>query len=107
MTIKEPIGVVGQILPWNFPLLLAAWKIAPALASGCTIVLKPSELTPAGTLELAKICEDAGVPPGVINVCPRDRRGRWRSSIVKHEIISKISFTGSTKVGKQIVKEFF
>ena len=86
MTIKEPIGVVGQILPWNFPLLLAAWKIAPALASGCTIVLKPSELTPAGTLELAKICEDAGVPPGVINIVQGTGEAVG-SSIVKHEII--------------------
>ena len=103
LTIKEPIGVVGQILPWNFPLLLAAWKIAPALASGCTIVLKPSELTPAGTLELAKICEDAGVPPGVINIVQGTGEAVG-SSIVKHKIISKISFTGSTEVGKQIVK---
>ena len=103
LTIKEPIGVVGQILPWNFPLLLASWKIAPALASGCTIVLKPSELTPAGTLELAKICEDAGVPPGVINIVQGTGEAVG-SSIVKNEIISKISFTGSTEVGKQIVK---
>ena len=103
VTIKEAIGVVGQILPWNFPLLLAAWKIAPALASGCTIVLKPSELTPSGTLELAKICEDAGIPPGVINIVQGSGEVVG-SSIVKHEIISKISFTGSTKVGKQIVK---
>ena len=103
LTMKEPVGVVGQILPWNFPLLLAAWKIAPALASGCTIVLKPSELTPSGTLELAKICEDVGVPPGVLNIV----QGTGEivgASIVKNEIISKISFTGSTKVGKEIVK---
>ena len=73
LTMKEPVGVVGQILPWNFPLLLAAWKIAPALASGCTIVLKPSELTPSGTLELAKICEDVANSCRSFKYSSRDR----------------------------------
>ena len=103
MTIKEPIGVVGQILPWNFPLLLASWKMAPALAAGCAMVIKPSELTPLGTLELARICEESGVPPGVINVC-QGVGEICGDAIVKNSNISKISFTGSTLVGKQIVK---
>lgn len=103
-TIKEPIGVIAMILPWNFPMLLVAWKIAPALAAGCTMVIKPSELTPCGTLELAKISEECGVPKGVINVCPGqgDDAGR---ALINNNLISKISFTGSTGVGKQIVEE--
>lgn len=103
LTIKEPVGVVGQILPWNFPLLLAAWKIAPALASGCTIVIKPSELTPHGTLELAKIITDCGVPKGVVNVCPGSGEEAG-DALVKNKKVSKISFTGSSQVGKMIVK---
>ena len=102
-TIKEPVGVVGQILPWNFPLLLAAWKIAPALAAGCTMVIKPSELTPSGTIELAKIASNCGVPSGVINVCPGSG-GEAGDAIVKNKNISKISFTGSSVVGKTIVR---
>ena len=104
LTIKEPIGVVGQILPWNFPLLLASWKIAPALAAGCTMVIKPSELTPLGTLEIAKLCEEAGVPNGVINICPGIGEVAG-AAIVQNPYINKISFTGSTKVGKQILKD--
>ena len=103
MTIKEPIGVVGQILPWNFPLLLASWKMAPALASGCAMVIKPSELTPLGTLELARICEESGVPPGVINVC-QGVGEICGDAIVKNLTLAKFLFTGSTLVGKQIVK---
>ncbi len=103
MTLKEPVGVVGQILPWNFPLLLASWKIAPALAAGCSMVIKPSELTPLGTLEIAKLCEEAGVPKGVINVCPGLGEVAG-AAIVENPFINKISFTGSTKVGKQIIK---
>ena len=91
MTLKEPIGVVGQILPWNFPLLLASWKLAPALAAGCTVVLKPSELTPQGTIELAKIFSECGVPDGVVNICPGsgDEAG---DALVKSSEVSKISF---------------
>lgn len=103
LTIKEPIGVVGQILPWNFPLLLASWKIAPALASGCTVVIKPSELTPHGTIELAKIISDCGVPDGVINVCPGSGEEAG-DALVKNKKIAKISFTGSSMVGKSIVR---
>lgn len=102
-TIKEPVGVVGQILPWNFPLLLAAWKLAPALAAGCTVVVKPSELTPHGTLELAKIISDCGIPNGVVNVCPGQGVDAG-DALVKSKKISKISFTGSSQVGKEIVK---
>ena len=103
MTLKEPIGVVGQILPWNFPLLLASWKLAPALAAGCTVVLKPSELTPQGTIELAKIFSECGVPDGVVNICPGsgDEAG---DALVKSSEVSKISFTGSSKIGKLIVE---
>ena len=103
ITLKEPIGVVGQILPWNFPLLLAAWKIAPALAAGCCIVVKPSELTPHGTVELAKIISDCGVPNGVVNVCPGSGEDAG-DALVKNNKISKISFTGSSQVGKLIVR---
>lgn len=102
-TFKEPIGVVAQILPWNFPLLLAAWKIAPALAAGCSVVVKPSELTPSGTIELAKIITDCGVPQGVVNVCPGVGEIAG-NELVKNNKISKISFTGSSQVGKTIVK---
>ena len=102
-TFKEPVGVVGQILPWNFPLLLAAWKIAPALAAGCSVVIKPSELTPSGTVELAKIITDSGVPNGVINVCPGVGEVAG-DALVKNNKISKISFTGSSEIGKTIVK---
>ena len=104
LTLKEPVGVVGQILPWNFPLLLASWKIAPALAAGCSMVIKPSELTPLGTLEIAKLCEEAGVPNGVINICPGLGEVAG-AAIVQSPYINKISFTGSTKVGKQILKD--
>ena len=93
MTLKEPVGVVGQILPWNFPLLLASWKIAPALAAGCSMVIKPSELTPLGTLEIAKLCEEAGVPKGVINVCPGLGEVAG-AAIVENPLVNKISFTG-------------
>ena len=102
ITLKEPVGVVAQILPWNFPLLLAAWKIAPALAAGCTIVVKPSELTPHGTIELAKIISDCGAPNGVVNICP-GRGEDAGDALVRNSKISKISFTGSSHVGKLII----
>ena len=104
LTIKEPVGIVALILPWNFPMLLASWKMAPALAAGCTMVVKPSELTPHGTLELAKICEECVVPKGVINVCPGKGEDAG-TALVKNRLVSKISFTGSTPVGKLIVQE--
>ena len=98
----EPIGVVGSIVPWNFPLLMAAWKIAPALACGNTIVLKPAETTPLTALVLAQICADADLPPGVVNVVTGD--GRTGAALVGHGGVDKIAFTGSTEVGKIIQK---
>jgi aldehyde dehydrogenase (NAD+) len=98
----EPIGVVGSIVPWNFPLLMAAWKIAPALACGNTVVLKPAETTPLTALLLAEICEEADLPPGVVNVVTGD--GRTGAALVAHPGVDKIAFTGSTEVGKSIQK---
>ncbi len=97
-----PVGVVGQIVPWNFPLLMVAWKIAPALAAGNTVVLKPAEFTPLTALCLAEIAHEAGLPPGVLNVVTGD--GRTGELIVNHPEIDKIAFTGSTDVGRIIRK---
>jgi acyl-CoA reductase-like NAD-dependent aldehyde dehydrogenase len=98
-TVREPVGVVGAIVPWNFPLLLASWKVAPALAAGCTIVLKPAPSTPLTALELGKIALEAGLPEGVLNVVTGSTRelGGW---IVEHPGVDKIAFTGSTATGK-------
>lgn len=98
---REPYGVVAAIVPWNFPLAAAAWKVAPALAAGNSIVLKPSPLTPCSALLLAEICAEAGVPPGVFNVIcgPENELGE---ALVRHPAVRKISFTGSTPVGKHI-----
>jgi acyl-CoA reductase-like NAD-dependent aldehyde dehydrogenase len=100
-TVREPVGVVGAIVPWNFPLLLASWKVAPALATGCTIVLKPSSVTPLTAIELGKIALEAGVPEGVLNVLTGSTRsiGAW---MVEHPGIDKIAFTGSTATGKSV-----
>lgn len=100
-TVREPVGVVGAIVPWNFPLLLAAWKVAPALAAGCTVVLKPAPSTPLSALELAKIALEAGLPEGVLNVVTGSGRdlGAW---LVEHPGVDKIAFTGSTQTGKQV-----
>lgn len=103
-TRHEPVGVVGQIIPWNFPLMMAAWKIAPALATGCTVVLKPAEQTPLSALYLAQLAAEAGFPKGVINVIPGFGETAG-DALVKHPDVNKIAFTGSTKVGKQIMKE--
>ncbi|MGC1380155.1 MAG: aldehyde dehydrogenase family protein [Candidatus Baltobacteraceae bacterium] len=102
-TVREPVGVVGAIVPWNFPLLLASWKIAPALAAGCTIVLKPSSVTPLTAIELGKIALEAGVPEGVLNVVTGSGRelGAW---IVEHPGVDKIAFTGSTETGKIVAE---
>jgi aldehyde dehydrogenase (NAD+) len=94
------IGVVGQIIPWNFPLLMLAWKVAPALAAGCTVVLKPAEFTPLTALCFAEIAERAGLPPGVLNVLTGD--GRTGAALVDHPDVDKIAFTGSTEVGRII-----
>jgi aldehyde dehydrogenase (NAD+) len=96
----RPVGVVGSVIPWNFPLLMAAWKIAPALACGNTVVLKPAETTPLTALVLAEIAADAGLPPGVLNVLPG--AGDVGAAVVGHEGLDKVAFTGSTDVGKEI-----
>jgi len=95
-----PLGVAGQIIPWNFPLLMAAWKIAPALACGNTVVLKPAETTPLTALKLAEVIRDAGLPPGVVNIITG--AGETGAAIVNHEDVDKIAFTGSTEVGRLI-----
>ena len=97
-----PIGVVGQIIPWNFPLLMVAWKVAPALAAGNTVVLKPAEFTPLTALYLAEVAHHAGLPPGVLNVVTGD--GRTGELLVRHPDVDKIAFTGSTEVGRVIRK---
>jgi acyl-CoA reductase-like NAD-dependent aldehyde dehydrogenase len=100
-TVREPVGVIAAIVPWNFPLLLAAWKVAPALATGCTIVLKPAPSTPLTALELGKIALEAGLPEGVLNVVTGSGRdlGAW---LVEHPGVDKIAFTGSTNTGKVV-----
>jgi aldehyde dehydrogenase (NAD+) len=98
----ESLGVAGQIIPWNFPLLMAAWKIAPALAAGNTVVLKPAETTPLTALKLAEIIEASGLPPGVVNIVTGF--GDTGAAIVNHSDVNKIAFTGSTNVGKIIQK---
>jgi len=103
LSLKEPIGVAGLIVPWNYPLLMAAWKLAPALAAGCTCVLKPAEQTPLTSMMLAQWFEEIGLPPGVVNIV----NGFGESCgapIVEHPLVDKIAFTGSTEVGKSIVK---
>ncbi len=96
----EPLGVVGQIIPWNFPLLMAAWKVAPALAMGNTVVLKPAEYTPATAVLLAQLCAEVGLPPGVFNLVLGDHKAG--AALVAHEQVKKIAFTGSTEVGRQL-----
>jgi acyl-CoA reductase-like NAD-dependent aldehyde dehydrogenase len=99
-TRKEPVGVCGQIIPWNFPLLMSAWKIAPALAAGCTVVLKPAEQTPLTALRLGELALEAGLPEGVLNVITGD--GETGAALVDHADVDKIAFTGSTAVGREI-----
>jgi len=103
MTLKEPVGVVAQIIPWNFPLLLSFWKIAPALVAGCTIVLKPAELTSCTIFEIAKLCSKAGLPDGVLNIVP-GKGEITGQALVEHPGIDKVAFTGSTSVGKHVMK---
>ncbi len=101
-TLREPVGVVGQIIPWNFPLLMAAWKLGPALAAGCTIVLKPAEQTPLSALRLGELATEAGLPPGVLNIVP-DYGETAGAALAAHPDVDKVAFTGSTEVGKLIV----
>jgi aldehyde dehydrogenase (NAD+) len=102
-TLREPVGVCGQIIPWNFPLLMAAWKLAPALAAGNTVVLKPAEQTPVGAMELASLIQEAGFPDGVVNVVPGYGETAG-AALASHPEIDKVAFTGSTEVGKIIAR---
>jgi betaine-aldehyde dehydrogenase len=104
LTMKEPVGVAGQIIPWNYPLLMAAWKLAPALAAGCTCVLKPAEQTPLTALEIANWFSDVGLPPGVVNIVAGFGE-TCGAPLVRHADVNKIAFTGSAEVGKIIVKQ--
>ncbi len=100
-TLREPVGVIGQIIPWNFPLLMAAWKLAPALACGCTIILKPAEQTPLSALRLGELIMEAGIPDGVVNIVTGF--GDAGAALSAHPDVDKVAFTGSTEVGKLIV----
>jgi phenylacetaldehyde dehydrogenase len=102
-SLREPVGVVGQIIPWNFPLLMAAWKLGPALACGCTVVLKPAEQTPLSALRLAELILEAGMPEGVLNVVPGFGETAG-AALAAHDDVDKVAFTGSTEVGKMIVQ---
>jgi phenylacetaldehyde dehydrogenase len=101
-TSREPVGVVGQIIPWNFPLLMAAWKLGPALATGCTIVLKPAEQTPLTALRLGELVMEAGFPEGVVNIVPGYGETAG-AALAAHDDVDKVAFTGSTEVGKLII----
>src|SRR4051794_27308244 len=102
-TLREPLGVCGQIIPWNFPLLMAAWKLAPALAAGNTVVLKPAEQTPVNAMELGKLIQEAGFPDGVVNILPGYGETAG-AALASHTGIDKVAFTGSTEVGKMIAR---
>jgi betaine-aldehyde dehydrogenase len=102
-TLREPVGVVAQIVPWNFPFLAAAWKVAPALATGCTVILKPASYTPLTALLLGRVAVDAGVPAGVLNVLPGPGAALGEH-IATHPLIDKIAFTGETRTGASLVK---
>ena len=101
-TVREPVGVCGLIVPWNYPMSMAAWKVAPALAAGCTVILKPAEQTPLTALRLGELALEAGVPPGVFNVVTGF--GEAGAALVDHPGVDKVAFTGSTEVGKAIVR---
>ena len=102
-TLREPVGVVGQIIPWNFPLLMAAWKLGPALATGCTVVLKPAEQTPLTALLLGELIQEAGIPDGVVNIVPGYGETAG-AALAAHPDVDKVAFTGSTEVGKLILQ---
>jgi betaine-aldehyde dehydrogenase len=104
LALREPMGVAGQIIPWNYPLGMAAWKLGPALAAGCTVVIKPAEQTPLSLLALAEDFESVGLPPGVVNVVTGDGPGAG-APIVRHKDVRKIAFTGSAAVGRTIMRE--
>jgi acyl-CoA reductase-like NAD-dependent aldehyde dehydrogenase len=102
-TLKEPVGVCAQIVPWNYPLMLATWKLAPALAAGCTVVLKPDPATPVSALRLAQLATEVGVPGGVVNVVPGDGPSTGKA-LVSHSGVDKVAFTGSTETGREIMR---
>lgn len=102
-TLREPVGVVGQVVPWNFPLMFTSWKMAPALAAGNTIVMKPAEITPLSSLKIAELMAEAGMPPGVVNILP-GLGAVAGQHIAEHPGIAKVAFTGSTATGKRIVE---
>ncbi|MGW8323528.1 MAG: aldehyde dehydrogenase family protein, partial [Thermodesulfobacteriota bacterium] len=102
-TVREPVGVVGQIIPWNFSLLMAAWKLGPALAAGCTIILKPAEQTPLTSLRLGELIQEAGFPDGVVNIVPGYGETAG-AALAAHPDVDKIAFTGSTEVGRLILQ---
>ncbi len=102
-TLREPVGVVGQIIPWNFPLLMAAWKLGPALAAGCTVVIKPAEQTPLSCLRLGELIQEAGFPDGVVNIVPGFGETAG-AALAAHPDVDKVAFTGSTEVGKLILQ---
>ena len=102
-TLREPVGVVGQIIPWNFPLLMAAWKLGPALATGCTVVLKPAEQTPLSCLRLGELIQEAGIPDGVVNIVPGYGETAG-AALAAHPDVDKVAFTGSTEVGKLVLQ---
>jgi acyl-CoA reductase-like NAD-dependent aldehyde dehydrogenase len=101
--VREPVGVVGAIVPWNFPLMVGMWKSAPALACGCTVVLKPAELTSLTALRIGELALEAGIPPGVLNIVPGFGKSAGQA-LVDHPDVDKITFTGSPGVGRQILK---
>lgn len=103
-TRKEPVGVCAQIIPWNYPLMMAAWKVAPAIAAGCSIVLKPASLTPLTAIVLTEICQEAGVPNGVVNIVT-GAGATVGDYLVEHEQVNKVAFTGSTEIGKNIMQK--
>ena len=102
-SLREPVGVVGQIIPWNFPLLMAAWKLGPALATGCTVVIKPAEQTPLSCLLLGELVQEAGIPDGVVNIVPGYGETAG-AALAAHPDVDKVAFTGSTEVGKLILQ---
>src|SRR5712691_2966338 len=103
-SLKEPVGVAGQIVPWNYPLMMTTWKLAPALAAGCSVVLKPDSQTPLSALRMAELANEVGFPPGSINIVPGPGT-TVGSHLVKHPGVDKIAFTGSTETGTQIMRD--
>lgn len=101
--VREPVGVCGQIIPWNYPLLMASWKLAPALAAGCTVILKPSELTPLTALELGELIQEAGLPPGVVNIVTGPGAGAGEE-LASNNLINKVAFTGGTVTGRKVLE---